>query len=180
MTTVALFGGSFNPPHVAHQMVCLYVLSVEPVDELWMVPTHKHPFNKSLVSFDDRFAMCELAAAPFGGRVRVDDIEREIEADANRTLETLRALRERHPDIRFRLVVGRDILDEVHNWYRWDEIERIAPPIVVGRAGYGDAEVALPNVSSTEVRDRIARGASAVPLVSCAVMDYIDARGLYR
>jgi nicotinate-nucleotide adenylyltransferase len=180
MTTVAIFGGSFNPPHVAHQMVCLYVLSTEAVDELWMVPTYKHPFNKVLAPYDDRFAMCELAAAALGPRVKVSDIERELQSETGRTLDTLRALHERHPATSFRLVVGTDILDEAHKWHRWDEIERLAPPIVVGRAGYGDPDVALPNVSSTEVRARVARGDSAVPLVSRAAMDYMSRRGLYR
>ena len=44
---VALFGGSFNPPHVAHQLVALYVLETQPVDELWLIPCFQHPFEKS-------------------------------------------------------------------------------------------------------------------------------------
>ncbi len=51
MARVALFGGSFNPPHVAHQMVALYVLETQPVDELWFVPTYAHPFGKALVDY---------------------------------------------------------------------------------------------------------------------------------
>ena len=43
MTAIALFGGSFNPPHVAHQLVALYVLETQPIDELWFVPTYTHP-----------------------------------------------------------------------------------------------------------------------------------------
>ena len=57
MARVALFGGSFNPPHVAHQMVALYVLETQPVDELWFVPTYAHPFGKALVDYDHRIAM---------------------------------------------------------------------------------------------------------------------------
>ena len=48
MTRVALFGGSFNPPHVAHQLVALYILETQDVDELWFVPTYAHPFGKQL------------------------------------------------------------------------------------------------------------------------------------
>ena len=48
MTRVALFGGSFNPPHVAHQLVALYVLETQPVDELWFVPVYEHVFGKPL------------------------------------------------------------------------------------------------------------------------------------
>ncbi len=181
MTTVALFGGSFNPPHVAHQMVCLYVLETQAVDALWMVPTYAHPFAKVLATFDDRVAMCKLAAAPLGDRVTVLDIERDLDGDASRTLDTVKALQERFPGTQFRLVVGSDVLADTAKWYRWDEVSRLAPPIVVGRAGHdpGDGP-ALPEISSTDVRARIARGEDAVPLVSRAVMDYIAGRGLYR
>jgi len=63
---VAIYGGSFNPPHVAHQLAALYVLETQPVDELWFVPCFKHPFEKALESFEDRLEMCRRAAAPLG------------------------------------------------------------------------------------------------------------------
>jgi nicotinate-nucleotide adenylyltransferase len=176
---VALFGGSFNPPHLGHAMACLYVLETQKVDLLWMLPAFRHPFGKDLAPFEHRVAMCELLARGFGGRVQVCTLERDLEQEVNRTLDTLRALCERHPDCQFRLVVGADILAETASWHRWDEIERLAEPVVIGRVGYGDAELNLPDVSSTEVRRRIAAGKSAVPLVSRAVMDYIAEQGLY-
>ncbi len=52
-------------------MVALYVLETAAVDELWIVPAFQHPFGKALAPFDDRLAMCELAAAALGPRVRV-------------------------------------------------------------------------------------------------------------
>ena len=192
MHRVALFGGSFNPPHVAHQMVCLVVLETCPVDAVWMVPTYRHPFDKQLADFEERIAMCELIARPLGERVVVSRIEAELEADKSRTLDTLLELRERHPETRFRLVIGADILAETSKWYRWADVEALAPPIVVGRTGYQHIHGAaldprydvvgldLPRVSSTEVRERLARGQRAEPLLSRAVMDHIAARGLYR
>lgn len=180
MTAIALFGGSFNPPHIAHEMVCLYVLETTDIDQVWLVPTYRHPFNKPLAPYADRFRMCELACQRLGDGVVVSRIEEEL-GSVSRTVNTIRALAERHPDHRFHLVVGADILDETDKWYQWDEIERLAPPIVIGRPGYGDANrPALADVSSTEVRARLARGQSALPLVSRAVMDYIAAKGLYR
>jgi nicotinate-nucleotide adenylyltransferase len=190
VATVALFGGSFNPPHVAHQMVALFVLETMPVDELWFVPTWKHPFAKSLVEFDDRVAMCELAAAALGPRAKVSRIEEEVARApgfvASRTLHTVEALISRHPGDRFRLVVGADILAETDKWYRWDDLVRLAPLIVVGRTGHPAPPEALvsglemPEVSSTEVRARLARGESALPLVPRAVMGYIAGRKLYQ
>src|SRR5262245_38986622 len=104
--TVALFGGSFNPPHVAHQILALYVLETAPVDELWMFPAYRHPFAKALVDFEHRFAMCEQMARPLGPRVSVSRIEQELAAEVSRTYDTVVALASRTPDARFRLVVG--------------------------------------------------------------------------
>ena len=181
--TVAIFGGSFNPPHLAHQMVCLVALETAAVDEVWMLPTYRHAFGKELAPFDDRVEMCRIAARAFGGRVLVDPIERELGGES-RTLHTLTALSTRHPGTAFRLLVGEDILAEKHLWYRWDDVVALAPPLVVGRTGAPQAETDagfdLPAISSTDVRARIARGASPVPLVSRAVSDYIAGRGLYR
>ncbi len=180
MRTIAIFGGSFNPPHVAHQMICLYILEACSVDEMWVIPTYRHPFAKSLIDFEHRFAMCELAMAPFANRVRVSRIEEELAQPASRTLHTLNALSQRYPDDAFRLVVGADILAERDKWYRWDEIERMAPPLVVGRRGYpSESGLELPDVSSTEVRARLASGRDASALVPATVMAYITERGLY-
>ena len=61
MSVVAIYGGSFNPPHVAHQLISLLVLETVVVDELWWVPTFRHAFGKELALFEDRVAMCRLA-----------------------------------------------------------------------------------------------------------------------
>lgn len=81
-----------------------------------------------------------------------------------------------------RLVVGADILDEKDKWYGWDEIVKLAPPMVLGRIGFprADAPVAvLPQVASREVRARLARGDDAHGLVPHTVADYVRAHGLY-
>lgn len=180
MSTVAIFGGSFNPPHLAHQMLCLAVLETMEVDGLWMVPTYRHPFAKDLVEFEHRFRMCELAVELFSGRVTVSRIEADLAQPSSRTLDTLVALRSRHPTTQFRLVVGADILGERDKWYRWDEVERLAPSIVVGRHGYPSrSDIELPNISSTDVRARLARGESVASLVPRNVLAYIDEHGLY-
>ena len=195
---IALFGGSFNPPHLAHQMACLVVLETEEVDEVWMVPTWRHAFGKDLAPFEDRVEMCRRAAAVFGGRVTVSTIERDLGGAESRTIHTLEALAARMPGASFRLVIGADVLAERDSWLRWDDVVRLAPPIVLGRTGAeagggagapaGGAApatpagpaVSLPAISSTEIRDRLRRGESALPLVPRAVMDYIAGRGLYR
>jgi nicotinate-nucleotide adenylyltransferase len=179
---VALYGGSFNPPHLAHQMAALYVLETAPVDQIWIIPTFRHPHGKALAPFEDRLAMCGLAVRALGPRARVSDVEREL-GDESRTLRTLRRLRERFPADAFSLVIGADLLAEVPSWYGGAELQRSVPFIVVGRAGApaaGQGGLALPEISSTQVRVELAAGRSVAGLVPRAVLDYIQEHKLYR
>jgi len=187
---IALFGGSFNPPHVAHQMVALYVLESQPVDELWLVPTWRHVFGKDLAPYADRVAMCELAAAALGARCVVSRIEEELAHRpgfvASRTLDTVEAIAAARPDATLRLVIGADILVETHKWYRWDDIIARAPPIVVSRGGYPrptglvSTDIEITTLSSTQVRDRLGAGDDVSGLLPRSVLSYIAAKGLYQ
>ena len=209
MTRVALFGGSFNPLHIAHQLVALYVLETCEVDELWFVPTYVHPFGKTLVSYDHRVAMCELACAALGARAKVSRAEQELAQRpgfvASRTLDLVDMLSESGQHT-FRLVIGSDILGETSQWYRWGEVVARTNPIVVARAGAervsdprrevstvtgsvvhpggadgGDSGVIMPDVSATQVRALLASGDSrAAALLPREVLRYIAAHGLYR
>jgi nicotinate-nucleotide adenylyltransferase len=179
---VALFGGSFNPPHVAHQLAALYVLETAAVDALWFVPAFEHAFGKPLVAFDDRLAMCQLAAAALGPRVQVSDVERTL-GGRSLTLRTVRRLIELHPEHAFSLVIGSDLQADVSTWYGAEELVRTIPFIVVGRAGAAPAEnaaVAMPDVSSSAVRAALAAGKPVDGLVPRAVLDYIVRKGLYK
>jgi nicotinate-nucleotide adenylyltransferase len=181
VTRVAVFGGSFNPPHVAHVLACALVLSVEDVDRVLVVPAYRHPFAKALAPFEDRATMCDLAMA-WMPRVEVSRVEEELGGES-RTLRTLESLSRAQPDWRLRLVIGADILTEAPRWFGFDVIEKLAPPIVLGRAGFPapGAPALLPEVSSTQVRDAIARGAwdEVEKLVPREVLAYARARGLY-
>jgi nicotinate-nucleotide adenylyltransferase len=185
VTRVAVFGGSFNPPHVAHVLACTLVLSVEDIDRVLVVPAYMHPFAKALAPFEDRAAMCDLAMA-WIPRVEVSRVEAELGGES-RTLRTLERLSSDHPEWRLRLVIGADILAEAPRWFGFDAIEKIAPPIVLGRAGVvapaatAATAALLPELSSTQVRAAIARGAwdEVEKLVPREVLAYARARGLY-
>jgi nicotinate-nucleotide adenylyltransferase len=177
--TLAIYGGSFDPPHVAHTLVCAYVLASQRVDALLVVPTAQHPFDKRLSPFADRVHMCELAMRDLR-RVEICPIEQQLPAPSL-TLHTLKALQQRHPDARLRLVIGSDLLAESHAWHKFDEIVALAPPIVVQRSGHATLAgmPALPDVSSTEVRRRLQAGESTEGLLDPQVADYARAHGLY-
>ncbi len=192
---VAVFGGSFNPPHVAHVLGVVYALSTAPIDEVLVVPVYQHPFAKHLAPFADRMAMCRLALG-WLPRVVLSSVEEELGGES-RTLRTLEHLREAHPSFSLRLLVGADVLGDLPKWHRWDRIAELAPPLVLGRRGVEAREAdvtwvgaaasdeppapVLPRVSSTQIRDALGAGdVDAVRgLVPAAVIDHIVAGGLY-
>ncbi len=181
MARIAIFGGSFNPPHVGHQALCLMLLETCEVDEVWLVPTYRHYFGKQLAAFHQRVALCERLVAPLGTRAKISEVERELPDSQGRMLDTLAALRERHSEHEFRLVIGADILLETDRWHAWDEVVAMAPPIVFKRHGYEGGELpAPPDVSSTAIRSSLVRGESAVPLIPIAVQAHISEHKLYR
>lgn len=179
---VALFGGSFDPPHVAHQMACLYVLATREVDEIWMLPCFQHPFDKRSAPFSHRVAMCRLAAGLLGDRVRVCTIEEELGGQSY-TLRTVRALQARHPEHSFSIIIGADLVKERERWYGWPELSTLVPFVIVGRLGVEDGPTSdfdLPAVSSTAVRAALGAGQRPAAHVPRLVLDYIEAQGLYR
>ncbi len=105
---VAVFGGSFNPPHVGHLLGVVYALSTAPIDEVLVVPVYQHPFAKHLATFADRLELCRLA---FGWlpRVSISTVEEELGGES-RTLRTLEHLGATLPDVSLRLLVGADVL----------------------------------------------------------------------
>ena len=174
-----VFGGSFDPPHVAHSLLAAYALAAHRIERVLVVPTYAHAFGKPLSAFDDRLRMCELAFADLR-RVEVSSIERELPVPSL-TLRTLEALVERHPSVRLRLLIGSDLLPETHAWHNFERIAELAPPLVVQRQGYAlDLDQpALPDVSSTEIRRRLRAEQSTEGLLCPSVELYARRRGLY-
>jgi nicotinate-nucleotide adenylyltransferase len=179
---VCVFGGSFNPPHIAHVLALSIVLARFDVAKILVVPTFQHPFAKSLAPYDDRVRMCELAMG-WLPRVEVSRVEQELGGES-RTLRTIERLRAVHPGEPLRFLMGADLVLESSKWYAWDKIAELAPPIVLGRVGVtyeGAPPPVLPAVSSTDVRNAIASGKwdEIEALVPKDVLAYVRARGLY-
>lgn len=183
---LAVYGGSFDPPHRAHVLAVEHVLSTGQADRVLVVPVFQHAFDKRMEPFEHRVRMCEIA---FAGRpgVEVSAIEAELPRPSF-TVRTLRALEERYPAAELRFLVGADALRDSPKWRSFDELERRAPLIVLGRVGVdhaGAPEPVLPGVSSTEVRSWLAQRSNHEARerlardVPAAVLEYIDAHGLY-
>lgn len=192
MANVGIYGGSFDPPHLAHSAAIATALKLGAVDAVWVFPTARHAFGKDLSGFADRVRMCELAFAAFGALVRVKTDEATLVAagGAGTTIELLEHLCGLQK-ARFRLLIGTDQLAALHRWARVDELLTLAEPLVLGRPGWPDRQgpggvadrwcaiAELPNISSTMVRERVARGHDVHDLIDPEVAAYIATRRLY-
>lgn len=169
---IAIYGGSFNPPHVGHAMVAAWLGWTGQAEEVWLLPAAGHPFGKRLLPFSLRAELCEALAATVGAHVRVCRIEDELPRPSY-TIDTLHALGARHPEHVFRLVVGADILPDTPRWKAWDQIERDFAPLVVGRGGYPPIPgmPTFPEVSSTDIRARHDTGEDVSALLPKGVAD---------
>ncbi|MBI4126077.1 MAG: nicotinate-nicotinamide nucleotide adenylyltransferase [Deltaproteobacteria bacterium] len=172
---VALFGGSFNPPHLGHVEMGRWLLAQAQVDEVWVIPCFLHPFEKTLAPFDARYAMTLFAFAPCGRGVFVSDVEREL-GGVSHTIRTVQHVCKLYPKYQFSLVRGGDIEVESAPWKDADEIEKLVTMITVPR-GPGSP---IPNISSTDVRACIQAGKPFDHLVPKSVGVYIITHDLYR
>lgn len=179
MPEVALFGGSFDPPHVGHLLAAAFVLATEPVDELWLVPVFAHPLGKQFAGgYEHRVALCEKVAQELP-RTRVSRAEQE--SGEARTVDLLEHLHRTHPGTRWALVLGTDLKAERPQWKNFERITQLARIIPVQRGGYPDgAGPVLPEVSSTQVRALLKSGGNLSHLVPRAVLESIHAAGTYR
>lgn len=177
---LAVYGGSFDPPHLGHSLVGAYVLAACPVDRLLVVPVGQHPFAKRISPFEDRLRMCELAFADLR-RLEVSSIEHELPGPSL-TLNTLTALQARYPGASLRLVIGSDLLPETQHWFEFERVRAIAPLIVVQREGHATPDglgPPLPDISSTLVRERLRAGQPTDGLLNPQVAAYAQAHRLY-
>ena len=173
---VAVYGGSFDPPHVGHAMVAGWLLWTQRVERVWLVPAFQHALDKRLQPFERRLELCRAMAADVdAARIAVVDVEARLPTPSY-TLHTLRALASEHPQHRFRLVVGADVLDQTEHWHAWVTIQREFAPIVVGRVGWPSVAGApsFPGVSSTEIRQRLADDEPVDHLVTAGVASLIS------
>src|SRR3954471_9646721 len=131
---IALYGGSFNPPHAGHRHVSLMALRRLRLDRVWWIVTPGNPLKDTgeLASTAMRVAQAkEIADDP---RIDVTSFEEEI--GARYTVDTLAYLKRRFPGVHFVWVMGADNLAGFHRWRGWRRIARMMPMAIIDRPGW--------------------------------------------
>jgi nicotinate-nucleotide adenylyltransferase len=185
--TLALYGGSFDPPHVAHLLLATYALGVGGFERLLVVPVFEHPFGKPLAPFEDRLDLCRRCFADLP-RVVVSGLESELPRPSY-TLRLVERVASDHPGVPLRLILGSDVWSDTARWHEFERVSELAPPFWVNRRGFERPELGpavLPELSSTHVREALGRrgepgiDAELARLVPARVRERILARNLYR
>ena len=189
---LGIFGGTFDPPHVGHLVVAVNARHALRLDRLLLVVAHD-PWQKShsraVSSAEDRLAMVEAAVAGVEG-LEASRLELD-RGGVSYSADTLAALRAEDPSRELFLIVGSDAAAGLPTWERGDEVRGLATIVVATRPGTEGAtpppgwewqtlETPRLEVSSTDLRARIADGRPLDYLMTPSVIDCIRARRLYR
>ncbi len=188
--TIGVFGGSFNPVHSGHMMLASYLTQWGYVDQVWLTLSPLNPMKDAdeLLPDTKRLAMLSIAAK---GAESIDlcDIELSMPRPSY-TIDTLNLLSERYPEHRFKLVIGSDNWQIFDRWRSAQEILDKYGVIVYPRPGYPveklhvdglevvDAPMA--HVSSTFIRQAIAKGRNMNYFLPAGVYKYIVDNELYK
>lgn len=189
MRKVALYGGSFDPFHICHQLVVPYTLSMANVDSVVIAPCHTHAHGKKLTPFEHRMNMVSLGANIYNSeKVIVSDIEKSIalERGKNLTLYTVEAFLPKYDTVV--LILGTDIVKDLDKWESIDKLRELETAgrlefFFINRDGHAivaDERVQMPSVSSTQIREMLKLNKPVDTLVPKNVLAYIKTHDLYH
>ena len=198
--TTALYGGSFDPPHLGHLAIARQVLERFAVDSLVFIPASHSPLkdNTPTASDGERLEMLRLATEG-EPRFAVSDLELS-KGGISYTVDTLRAWRQLEPGVDLIFIAGMDSLLTLHAWREPLEIVRLCKFVTFRRPGFplpSPEELKLPpdiarqllaqvvdgplfDISSSGIRIRAARGEPLDDLVPQPVADFIVKERLYE
>jgi nicotinate-nucleotide adenylyltransferase len=175
-TSIALFGGSFDPPHLGHVLAAGWARWCGGADQVWVLPAANHPYGKPLAPWEQRWRLCQLAFADLPFVVLRDDERRST----GFTIDLVERLTTEHPGHRWLLVGGTDTVRDLPQWRRGADLAKLIEVLCVPRGGHDSHPGALPAISSSLVRERLRTGGETGGLLPRAVGDEIAAQGWYR
>ena len=184
---VGILGGNFNPVHNAHLVVADQVRQQLGLDKVLLMPEYKPPHvdAKGTIAEHHRLKMLELAIEGIEG-LEIEMIELERKG-ISYTYDTMLLLNERDPDTDYYFIIGADMVDYLPKWHRIDELVEIVQFVGVQRPRYKAGtsypviwvDVPLMDISSSMVRDFLAKGRTPNFMLPKPVLDYIKKEGLY-
>ena len=184
---LALYGGTFDPVHHGHLILAREALEQLGLDRVIFIPAGLSPHKLARTPAPGAIRRALLAAALADEpRFALDDSELHLPGP-NFTSDTVERYAADYPGARLHYLIGADNLPELHTWRRIDELRRRVQFVVFGRKADGvDDAHGFPEVprridiSATDIRARVARGASIRYLVPEAVRTIIAANHLYQ
>jgi nicotinate-nucleotide adenylyltransferase len=186
---IGILGGTFDPPHVGHLIAAQDALTVLALDKVIFIPARvpPHKQNEVVSSPDTRLRMLKTATQG-DRRFEVSDVELK-RSGPSYTADTLRELKERHPEDEFFLLLGVDQVREFPTWREPATVLKLARLAMLARGGVEEAvasdivhqnvPVTRMDVSSTMIRERVAAGLGIRYLVPAGVEEIIAAERLY-
>lgn len=199
MKKYGIFGGSFNPIHYGHLMICEYIKDEMGLDKVIFIPTGNPPHKDLEVSAKDRYEMVRLAISP-NPDFEISDIE-TTRVKMSYTVDTIRELKKIYREEKLYFLIGLDSIFQLKTWMKIGDLSREIEFVVALRPGYINKEeinreidflrenfgtkvnlinTPLYEISSTDLRDRIREGKSLRYLIPKKVLDYIEESGFYK
>ncbi len=184
-TNIAILGGTFDPIHNGHLQVISEVAKI--FEKVIVIPTG-NPWLKDhtpIATGEQRVAMAQIAvnSLNLGEKVQVSAIEVK-RPGASYAIDTVNELNKIYPDCKFTLVLGSDAARNLSKWHRSDELQKLVEVLVVRRPGvkssdFAEIEIAAPDLSSTQIRDKVANSADISEFVIPTVASFIKEHHLY-
>ena len=193
MTTarIGIYGGTFDPVHHGHLILARDAVEQLGLARLIFVPAARSPHKLDRAPGAPGGVRLEMLRAAVAGEREIFEVDPcELgRAGPSYTVDTVHALHARLPDAELHYLIGADNIPELHTWHRIDELRTLVRFVVFHRHvpdAPGPAAESLPtlgrvlDLSSTEIRNRVASGRSIRYLVPETVAAVIEAHGLYR
>jgi nicotinate-nucleotide adenylyltransferase len=182
---IGIYGGTFNPVHHGHLILARQALEEFKLDRLIFVPAAESPFKiqNHTAPAGDRLAMLRLAIAG-EDRFSVDPLEIE-RGGISYSIDTVKMFRSRDPEAELFFLVGEDNADRLTEWHRFEELKKLVCFVVLSRSeDFESSEYPVVQrrieISSTEIRNRVAKQESITYLVPESVKHYIEQHQLYQ
>ena len=155
METIALFGGSFDPPHIGHEAIVRAVLDLEYIDKVIIMPTFLNPFkSKSHASSKLRLKWLKEIFSSYNN-VEISSYEVDLNKKVS-SIQSVKHLLKRYKKVY--LIIGADNLESLPKWDRYKELKKLVTFIIASRHKIELADSLLTldidvDVSSTQLRE---------------------------